>query len=93
MLVGISEWQVHLAGCHSLKEKRSIIKPLLARLRQQCNVSVAETGSQDRWQESELACAAIGSDRRVVEETLRHADRLVEAADGVRIMDSVTVYR
>jgi uncharacterized protein YlxP (DUF503 family) len=56
-------------------------------------VSVAETGRQDQWQESEIACAAVGSDRRIVEETLRAADRVVEAADGVRIMDSVTVYR
>ena len=29
MLVGIVEWQLHLPGCHSLKEKRGIIKPLL----------------------------------------------------------------
>jgi hypothetical protein len=35
----------------------------------------------------------VGSDRRIVEETLRDADRVVDGADGVRIMDSVTVYR
>ena len=93
MLGGIAEGQGRLPGCHSLKEKRSIINPMLAQLRQRCNVSVAETGRQDQWQESEIACAAVGSDRRIVEETLRAADRVVEAADGVRIMDSVTVYR
>jgi uncharacterized protein YlxP (DUF503 family) len=93
MLVGIAEWQLHLPGCHSLTEKRGIIRPILARLRQRCNVSVAETGRQDQWQEAEIACAAVGSDRRIVEETLRAADRVVDGADGVRIMDSVTVYR
>jgi uncharacterized protein YlxP (DUF503 family) len=93
MLAGIAQWQLHLEGCHSLKDKRSVIKPLLSHLRQRCNVSAAETGRQDQWQESEIACAAVGSDRRIVEETLRMADRLVEAADGVRITDSVTVYR
>jgi uncharacterized protein YlxP (DUF503 family) len=93
MVVGVAEWQLHLPGCHSLKEKRSVVKPLVAQLRQRCNVSVAETGRQDRWQESEIACSAVGSDRRIVEETLRAADRVIEGADGVRIMDSVTVYR
>jgi hypothetical protein len=29
----------------------------------------------------------------VVEETLRAADRLVEETDGVRIVDTVTVFR
>jgi hypothetical protein len=33
----------------------------------------------------------VGSDRRVVEETLRAADRLVERADGVRIIDTVVI--
>jgi hypothetical protein len=29
----------------------------------------------------------------VIEETLRAADRLVDASDGMRIMDTMTVYR
>jgi uncharacterized protein YlxP (DUF503 family) len=86
-------WELHLPGCHSLKEKRSVIRPILARLRERCNVSVAETAHQDAWQRSEIACAAIGSDRRVVEETLRLADRIVEQGNGVRIMDTAKVLR
>jgi hypothetical protein len=35
----------------------------------------------------------VGSTRPVVEETLRAADRMVEEADGVRIVDTVTVWR
>ena len=93
MLVGVTAWELELHGCHSLKEKRSIITPVLARLRQKLNVSVAETGHQDAWQRAELACAAVGSDRRVIEETLRAADRLVDESDGMRIMDTMTVYQ
>lgn len=93
MLVGVTAWELELHGCHSLKEKRSIITPVLARLRQKLNVSVAETGHQDAWQRAELACAAVGSDRRVIEETLRAADRLVDESNGMRIMDTMTVYR
>ena len=92
MVTVIATWELHLPGCHSLKEKRSVIRPLTSALRQRCNVSVAETAQQDTWQRAEIACAAIGSDRRVVEETLRAADRIVEAADGVRIIDTATVF-
>ena len=93
MIVGVQMWELHLPGCHSLKEKRGILKPLTAALRQKLNVSVAETGHQDLWQRAEIACAAVGSARPVVEEMLRAADRLVEAADGARIVDTATVWR
>ena len=93
MIVGIQVWELHLPGCHSLKEKRGTLKPLTAALRQRLNVSVAETGHQDLWQRAEIACAAVGSARTVVQEMLRTADRVVEATDGVRIVDMVTVWR
>jgi uncharacterized protein len=90
MHVLVRQWQLHLEGCHSLKEKRSRLKPLTAALRRTLNVSLAETGDQDLWQRAEVACAAVGSDRRVIEETLRAADELIATADGMRIIDTVT---
>jgi uncharacterized protein len=93
MIVAITTWDLHLPDCHSLKEKRGVLKPLTVGLRRTLNVSVAETGHQDLWQRAEIACATVGSARSVVDEILRAADRLVEQADGIRIVDMVTVYR
>jgi uncharacterized protein len=93
VIVGVQMWELHLPGCHSLKDKRGILRPLTAALRQQLNVSVAETGHQDLWQRAEIACAAVGSARPVVEQLLRSADRLVEGRDGVRIVDTATLWR
>src|SRR6266545_6085276 len=90
LILALQTWDLHLPACHSLKEKRGVLKPLTAGLRRTLNVSVAETGHQDLWQRAEIACAAVGSARPVVEEILRAADRAVEATDGVRIMDTVT---
>ena len=75
MIVAIATWDLHLPGCHSLKEKRGVLKPLTIGLRRTLNVSVAETGQQDLWQRAEIACAVVGSARPVVEEILRAADR------------------
>ena len=86
MFAAVQTWDLHLEGCHSLKDKRSILQSLKADLRRKLNLSVAEVGHQDRWQRAGLACAAVGSERRVVEETLREADGMIEAADGVRII-------
>jgi uncharacterized protein YlxP (DUF503 family) len=92
VVVAVRTWELHLEGCQSLKDKRSVIKPLTMSLRKSCNVSVAETNHQDLWQRAEIACAAVGSARAVVDETLRSADRLVEEADGVRILNTATEY-
>lgn len=93
MIIAVTTWDLHLPACHSLKEKRSVLKPLTVGLRRTLNVSVAETGQQDLWQRAEIACAVIGSDRSVVDGTLRAADRMVEETDGVRIVDTATVFR
>ena len=92
MVVGIKVWDLHLEGCLSLKDKRSVLKPLVSALRR-VNLSVAETGHQDLWQRAEIACAAVGSDRGIVEAELWSADRTIEEADGVRIIDVVAQWR
>ena len=60
MSVGILRLSFHLPDCHSLKEKRSRVKPILARLHKEFNVSVVEAGDHDLWQSCQLliACAA-----------------------------------
>jgi uncharacterized protein YlxP (DUF503 family) len=93
MIVAIATWDVHLPDCHSLKEKRSVLKPLTTALRRTLNVSVAETGQQDLWQRAEITCAVVGTARAVVDEIIRAADRIVEETDGVRILDTATVFR
>ena len=93
MIVAIQTWDLHLPGCYSLKEKRGLLKPLTSGLRRSLNISVAETGHQDLWQRAEIACAVVGTARPVVEEILRAADRAVEAADGVRIVDTAMAFR
>jgi uncharacterized protein YlxP (DUF503 family) len=60
MTVGILSLTIHLPDCHSLKEKRRLVKPILARLHKEFNISVVEYDHLDSWQSCELliACAA-----------------------------------
>lgn len=78
MPVGILTLHLRLHGCSSLKEKRSRIKPLLARLHKEFNVSTAEMGMQDAWQESQITCAWIGSDLKTVQRSLQTVSEWVE---------------
>jgi len=92
VIVGLITWDLHLVACHSLKEKRQIVKSLKDRLHQRFNVSAAETDHQDLWQRAEVSACVVSTDRRHAEQVLREADRLVDGAAGARIVDSSTSY-
>jgi len=70
MTVGILSLHLQLPGCTSLKEKRSRIKPLLARLHREFNVSTAETDLNDRWQEAMVVCAMVSNDAAFIDRSL-----------------------
>ena len=71
--------RLHLPVCFSLKEKRGRIKPLLARLRKEFNVSVAEMDLQDKWTETIIACAMVNSDAVVLRQSLQSVEKWVNA--------------
>jgi hypothetical protein len=77
-MIGILTLHLHLPGCTSLKEKRSRLKPLLARLHRQFNVSAAEMDWLDTWQETVIACGMVGNDRVHLEQSLQTVMRWVD---------------
>jgi uncharacterized protein YlxP (DUF503 family) len=70
---------LHLPACASLKEKRGRMKPFMNRLRREFNLSVAEIGVQDVWQEALIGCAMIGNERAHLESAMHTVQRWVEA--------------
>ncbi|MEW6285054.1 MAG: DUF503 domain-containing protein [Chloroflexota bacterium] len=69
---------LHLPACTSLKEKRGRIKPLMARLRREFNVSVAEMDMNDTWQEAVIVCAMVGNGHGHLESALQTVAKWVE---------------
>ena len=72
MSIGLLTLHLQIPGCTSLKEKRGRIKPLLARLHREFNVSAAEIDRLDAWQEDVIACALVGNDPNHVRSSLDH---------------------
>lgn len=75
---------LHLPACASLKEKRGRIKPLMSRLHREFNVSVAEMGLQDKWDEAVIVCAMVGNDQGFLQSALQTVAKWVEGnwSDG-----------
>ncbi len=78
MSLGLLTLHLAIPGCMSLKEKRSRLKPLLARLHREFNISVAEMDHQDSWQNAVVACAMITSDQVQTHRSLQNVVRWVE---------------
>ena len=62
--LGIITFRIH--DCRSLKGKRKIVKSIIAQLRNNFNVSVAEIGSNDVYQRAEIGFALVGNNRMVI---------------------------
>jgi uncharacterized protein len=70
MHVAVISLELLLPGCDSLKKKRSRLKPLIARLRREFNVSAAEVDHNDHLQSALIACAMVSNDARHLQRSL-----------------------
>jgi uncharacterized protein len=75
--VGIARVTLYMAGSHSLKEKRMVVRRVKDMVRDRFNVSIAEVGDNDVWQRAVLGIALVGNDQRFVESALDEVLRFV----------------
>jgi uncharacterized protein YlxP (DUF503 family) len=78
MSIGLLTLHLRLPGCSSLKEKRSRLKPLLARLHREFNISAAEMDLLDKWQETLIACVVVSNNNRQNQRLLQNITDWVE---------------
>lgn len=71
-MIGSVRLEFHLPACHSLKEKRSIIRRFMEHARRQYAVAVAEIESQDEWQRAVIEAAAVSNERSHLHSILTH---------------------
>ena len=69
--LAVLRMHIHFPGSHSLKAKRSRLKPLMARLHREFNVSVAEVDYLDKWKEALVCCALVTSDSGQAQRSLQ----------------------
>lgn len=88
MWIGSLEFDLLLGDVHSLKQKRSVIRPLIAELHRRFSVSAAETGSMDLHRRAGVGIAIVSADRSHVVEVLDAAERLVAARPEMELLSA-----
>ena len=77
MWIGWLEFDLLLGDVHSLKQKRSVIRPVIAELHRKLAVSAAETGTQDLHRRAGIGVALVAADRHHVVDVLDAAELMV----------------
>jgi uncharacterized protein YlxP (DUF503 family) len=85
--IGSIRLALRLPGAHSLKEKRGLLLPALARIRNDLHCAAAEVDDADRWQSSVVEVACVNSDRASAEATLRRVLDVVERGGEIEVVD------
>lgn len=88
MVVGILELEMRLSSSNSLKDKRSILKSLISRIRNNFNVSVSEIGYQDMWQRTIVGIAFITTEKSFAQRVLSRIMKFVEKERNISLIDS-----
>ena len=86
MWIGWIEFDLLLGDVHSLKEKRAVVRPLVAELRRRFDVSAAETGQQDLHRRAHVGVGLVAADRAHVVEVLDAAERFVTARPELELL-------
>ena len=80
MIVGAARVVLHLPDSHSLKEKRHVVKSIIARVHNQFNVSAAEIEDQDLWQRAVIGVAVAANETHHANEVLSTVVNFIEGA-------------
>jgi uncharacterized protein YlxP (DUF503 family) len=86
MYLGSTRFDILLGDVHSLKAKRSVVRPIVAELRRRFAVSVAETGYLDLHRRSEVSVAVVSAEPGHAREVLDACERLVMGRPEVELL-------
>lgn len=88
MWIGWMELDLLLGDVHSLKQKRSIVRPLVADLRRTFTVSAAETGSLDLHRRAGIGISVVAADSRHVVDVLDSIEDFVARRPEVELLSA-----
>jgi uncharacterized protein len=88
MYVGALELDVLLGDVHSLKQKRSVVRPVVAELRRRFEVSAAEAGHLDLHRRGLIGISCVAADAGHVTDVLNRCERFVAGRPELELLSA-----
>lgn len=92
MVIGSLRVRLHIPQANSLKDKRSVLKKTIHRLRTHYNCAVAEVGDNDVWRSAILAVATVYARKEEVDSLFVAVERDLETAADFQVVDREIEY-
>jgi len=86
MVAGLGIITFRLHDCRSLKGKRKVVKSIIAKLRNNFNISAAEVGANDVYQRAEIGFALVGNNRALINSKI---DKIFNFADELGLAEII----
>jgi len=86
MFTGTLSLDLLLGDVHSLKEKRAVVRPIVAELRRRFEVAAAEAGDLDLHRRALIGVAVVAADAAHCSAVLDACERLVAARPEVDLL-------
>ena len=88
MWIGWLEFDILLGDVRSLKQKRSVVRPIVAELQRRFGVSAAETGSPDLHRRTGIGMSVVAADSAHVADVLDAAERMIAARPEIELLSA-----
>jgi uncharacterized protein len=93
MWVGALQFDLLLGDVQSLKEKRSLVRPLIAEVRKRFELSVAEVDHLDLHRRAAIGVAAVSPDRAHLVDLLDAVEQLVAYRPEIELLSVRRILR
>jgi uncharacterized protein YlxP (DUF503 family) len=88
MYVGSLALDLLLGDVHSLKEKRSVVRPVVAELRRKFEVAAAETGDGNLHRRAEIGISIVAGAAGHCQDVLAACERLVASRPELELLSA-----
>jgi len=88
MFLGTVEFDLLLGDVASLKQKRGVVRPIVAELRRRFDVAVAESGAMDLHRRAQIGVAVVAADAAHCRDVLDACERMVAGRPEVELLSA-----
>ncbi len=83
---------LRIRNVQSLKEKRAIVKSVIAHLTKTFDVAVSEVDHQELWQRATLGIAVVAPQAGQADRILHSVRRSLDQREDIEVLDTRTAY-
>ncbi len=87
MVIGVCRVELSIPDSFSLKDKRRVLKSIIARIRNRFNVSISEIEDNDMWQRAIIGISSISNDAHYTNKILNEVMNYLEKEKSIIILD------